>query len=206
MVNSDNFNIIAVQRHRFKTDGRGITTLIGLSGCPLKCKYCINKKVLEQKNPIKTKTVELLQEIMQDYCYFVATGGGVTFGGGEPLLHYNQIKEFIDILPKYISVNIETSLNIELVALESLINYIDNWIIDIKDINPVIYKKYTGVSNDLVIDNLKYIASKKYQDKCIIRIPLIPEYNCEADRKKSIEYVKKLGFNNIDIFKYVVRN
>lgn len=38
------FRIIIFNRHRFSTDGNGITTLIALAGCPLKCKYCINKK------------------------------------------------------------------------------------------------------------------------------------------------------------------
>lgn len=41
------FEILAINRHRFATDGKGITTLIGLARCPLRCKCCINNEILK---------------------------------------------------------------------------------------------------------------------------------------------------------------
>ena len=103
--------MITVNRHRFSTDEDGITTLIALAGCSLNCKYCINRKVLSTKNIKELTEQELLSNIIIDYCYFMATGGGITFGGGEPLLQSEMILKVLDILPPNIKVNIETSLN-----------------------------------------------------------------------------------------------
>ena len=199
-------NIININRHRLSVDGHGVTTLIILSGCPLRCEYCINKKALLR--PVKQmETSELLPDILIDYCYFVATDGGITFGGGEPLLQPDGIVEVINNLPPKVSVNIETSLNIPHYALGKLLstklgNDI-NWIIDIKTIDSKIYTDYTRLSNSQVINNLKVLASKGLQDRCIVRVPLIPGYNDEYDITKSIEFLNTLGYYNIDKFTYL---
>lgn len=202
-------SIIGINRHRLKTDGQGVTTLIALSSCQLNCEYCINKKQLQSTSTIYTAKA-LLDKVLIDYCYFVATGGGITFGGGEPLLQSQGIAEFIGQLPPNISINIETSLNV----LQSNINDIleagksgnipINWIIDVKDINPEIYKTYTKLNNTQVINNLGYIASKGLQDSCKIRIPLIPGYNTNSDILASKEYIEKLGYTNVELFEYTV--
>ena len=89
------FKVHTINRHRQEIDGKGITTLIGLAGCPLQCKYCINKEML-RTHPIKEYTEdELVSAVMIDWCYFIATGGGVTFGGGEPLLQSEMILKFM---------------------------------------------------------------------------------------------------------------
>ena len=199
-------NIITINRHRLSVDGHVITTLRILSGCPLRCEYCINKKAL-LKTAKQMETSELLRSILIDYCYFVATNGGITFGGGEPLLQPDGIVEVINNLPPKVAVNIETSLNIPHYALGKLLstklgNDI-NWIIDIKTIDSKIYTDYTGLSNSQVINNLKVLASKGLQDRCIIRVPLIPGYNDESDITKSIEFLNTLGYYNIDKFTYL---
>ena len=199
------FNVIGIERHRLTTDGNGVTTLVGLSGCPLKCEYCINKEVLAKKRPSKTNCMKLLENVIQDYCYFVATNGGITFGGGESLLHYQQIKEFIKILPPNISINVETSLNVDSIAVESLLDDVTEWIIDIKDINPIIYEKYTQLSQKKVIKNLSILEEHNLQNKCTIRVPLIPNYNTIEDREKSIDWLHQRGFNNLDVFDYVIK-
>ena len=86
---------IGIVRHRLATDGHGVTTLVAFHGCPLRCNYCLNPQCL---NPAMVwrdiTTSQLLDELMLDNLYFLATGGGVTFGGGEPLLHSEFIDEF----------------------------------------------------------------------------------------------------------------
>ena len=68
-------------------DGAGVSTLIAGAGCPLHCRWCINRELL-QSAPNKPVTAqELLERVKIDDLSFRATGGGVTFGGGEPLLH-----------------------------------------------------------------------------------------------------------------------
>ena len=57
----------------------------------------------------------------------------------------------------------------------------------------------------LVIKNLKFITSNKFEDKCVIRIPDIPGFTSKEEINKSISYIKNIGFNNLDVFKYIKR-
>lgn len=200
-----NFKIQTINRHRMTVDGEGVTTLIGLYGCPLQCKYCINQRVLKEA-PYKEYTKEeLLNVVMQDYCYFVATQGGITFGGGESLLHADAIRDFIGILPEHVNVNVETSLWVEQKSLEELLHLVHQFIIDVKTMNPLIYEAYTKQSNEKVIQNLNYIVKEQMQGKCKIRVPRIPEYNDEADITNSVSILKNMGFETIEVFDYIIK-
>lgn len=201
------FTVMSIIRHRLLTDGEGVTTLVGLSGCPLKCKYCINERQLhsDKEKFVVCSPIDLAANIMQDYCYFVASGGGVTFGGGESLLHAEAIHEIRKLLPEDVSINVETSLNVPREFLDIVIGDITEFIIDIKDADPNIYCAYTGVSAQKAYDNLKYLAQHNLQDKCKIRIPLIPDFNTKEDLLRTEMFVRSLGFDNTEIFDYVIR-
>ena len=86
--------------------------------------------------------------------------------------------------------------------MKSLIHTVDEWIIDIKDLNPEIYCHYTGTSNNAVIENLKLLADNGKSHCCTIRLPLIPGYNTEADIAKSETTLRKMGFDEFDHFEY----
>ena len=76
-------------------DGDGITTLVAFHGCTLRCKYCLNPQCLNEEFVCRVVTpTELYDEVSIDDLYFTATGGGVTFGGGEPLIRSSFIREF----------------------------------------------------------------------------------------------------------------
>lgn len=198
------FKVHTINRHRQETDGKGITTLIGLAGCPLQCEYCINKDVLGS-HPVEEYTeTELMSIIMIDWCYFIATGGGITFGGGEPLLQSEMILKLMDILPENIKVNIETSLNCDNEFVEHVIQYADEIYIDIKSMKEDIYKKYTGKSNKMTRKWLEYIVAHKLQNKCVIRIPRIFNYTSEEDVEYSVQCIRKMGFDRIDRLEYII--
>ena len=76
------------------------------------------------------------------------------------------------------------------------------WYIDIKDMNPEIYRKYTGKTNEKVISNLKKLISIVPDEKVCIRIPNIPNYNNENDIEKSISEIKNIGYNTFELFNY----
>ena len=80
------FPFLRMARHRLGIDGQGVTTLVAGASCPLHCKWCINKDILEKKEPEMISPEELYERVKGDDLYFQATGGGVTFGGGESLL------------------------------------------------------------------------------------------------------------------------
>lgn len=201
----DTFDIITIDRHRLDTDGKGVTTLVALSGCPLNCRYCINKDLLSGARVRKLTADELIQLIMQDYCYFIATGGGITFGGGEPLLHYEAITAFIGQVNGIFATTIETSLCLDVDVVE-LLKAASQFIIDIKSINNILYREYTGQDNNILLSNLEKISKAGLQHKCRIKIPGIMNYTVQADIDYSVNYVKDLGFENIDCFVYKIRD
>lgn len=208
--NSTEFYAIGINRLRMGTDGEGVTTLVGGYGCPLKCKYCLNNNCHDGDYKIYTFD-ELYELIKTDSLYFEATGGGVTFGGGEPLLQAEFIAGFVDFVKNNghnWRFTIETSLAVEWTKFVPLIGRIDSWIIDLKDSNEEIYRAYTGASGETARQNLKRLA-REYADECTpkirVKLPLIPNFNSKDDLEKSLEFVKSMGINNIDKLNYVIK-
>ncbi|WP_455079527.1 radical SAM protein [Prevotella melaninogenica] len=197
---------IAINRHRLTTDGEGVTTLVGFHGCPLHCEYCLNAQCLQADGVwCRLTPGELYSEVEIDDLYFVATGGGICFGGGEPLLRSDFIKAFAEIMNPEWKLTIETSLNVPLKNVKAIASLVQMWYVDIKDMNPDIYKAYGCKENKQVISNLQWLAANGYADKVIIRLPLIPEYNTDEDRQMSQQQLEKMGFTNFDKFNYIVR-
>ena len=197
---------IAINRHRLTTDGEGVTTLVGFHGCPLHCEYCLNAQCLQADGVwCRLTPGELYSEVEIDDLYFVATGGGICFGGGEPLLRSDFIKAFAEIMNPEWKLTIETSLNVPLENVKAIASLVQMWYVDIKDMNPDVYKAYGCKENKQVVSNLQWLAVNGYADKVIIRLPLIPEYNTDEDRQRSQQQLEKMGFTNFDKFNYIVR-
>lgn len=198
--------IIGIARHRLSTDSDGVTTLVAFHGCPLRCRYCLNPQSLGDGGRFREYSPEqLYAETRIDELYFIATNGGVTFGGGEPCLRSQFIREFRGLCGPEWRLNLETSLNVPTANIEALLSVVDTLIIDIKDMNPDIYRDYTEQSNALVLENLRLIADTGRQSDCIVRIPLIPGYNTDADRDASRKALEALGFTRFDLFTYQIR-
>lgn len=198
--------VFGIDRHRLFTDGEGVTTIVGTCGCPLQCKYCLNPqagnpKTLERAAYLSPK--ELYDRVKVDNLYFLATGGGIVFGGGEPLSHADFFGAFRECCTDAWVLTVETSLNVEPEMLKTAIPVIDNYIIDIKDINPDIYRSYTGKSNERVMQNLEYLLEYKSVDHIWIRVPKIPGYNTEENIKESVRYIENLGIRKIEVFPYI---
>ena len=197
---------IAINRHRLTTDGEGVTTLVGFHGCPLHCEYCLNAQCLQADGVwCRLTPGELYSEVEIDDLYFVATGGGICFGGGEPLLRSDFIKAFAEIMNPEWKLTIETSLNVPLENVKAIASLVQMWYVDIKDMNSDIYKAYGCKENKQVVSNLQWLAANGYADKVIIRLPLIPEYNTDEDRQQSQKELEEMGFTNFDKFNYIVR-
>ena len=199
--------LIGLSRHRIGVDGTGVTTLVAFHGCPLNCKYCLNPQALSPEGVWKRfSPEELFRAVSKDDLYFRATGGGVTFGGGEPLISYKEILLFSNICmshDKKWRINIETSLNVPKRLVEMMKGVVNHWIVDIKDMNPIIYKAYTGKDIGLVIDNLQYLT--KNNSKITVRVPHIPGFNTASDVEKSISSLQEMCITDIERFTYIVK-
>lgn len=196
---------IAVNRHRLATDGEGVTTLVAFYGCQLRCRYCLNPQCLQVDGVWRRLTPgELYSEVEIDDLYFIATGGGICFGGGEPLLYPDFIRTFSKLMNPEWKLTVETSLNVPPENIKTIATLVQMWYIDIKDFSPTIYNAYTGKDNTQVIRNLVWLAANGYADKVILRLPLIPDYNTEEDRLLSQQRLEALGFAHFDKFTYLV--
>ena len=196
--------LIGIKRLCMETDGHGITTLVAFHGCPLRCKYCLNPNCLKDNGVKMHLSIEEIMSIVKrDELYYIATNGGLTFGGGEPLLNYTAINSIMELGASRWHTTVETSLNVPQTFLESIVSYIDEFIVDIKDMNPIIYKSYTGKNNNKVIRNLRWLVNQGKSDRITVRVPLIENFNTNEDRKHSCLELKKMGLTRFDLFKYI---
>lgn len=197
--------LIAIARHRLTVDGGGVTTLVAFHGCPLRCAYCLNRQCWTPEGiQLWMTPKELVDELMKDNLYFLATGGGVCFGGGEPLLYSDFIVQFCQLCPKEWHIYLESSLNVPTERLEAVIPYINVYYIDVKDMNPDIYHRYTGGSTALMQQNLRLLADRHLQERIVLRLPLIKDYNTDGDRQSSRHQLEVMGYTRFDLFDYVV--
>lgn len=198
--------VIGINRHRLLTDGEGVTSLVGLSGCPLRCRYCLNSQCWFYDDAWRRYSPRELYDLLRcDDLYFRATGGGVTFGGGEPLLHVGFISRFREVCGDAWRISVETSLNVSSDDVVRIMSVADDLIVDVKDMNAGIYSDYTQVDNACVIENLRLLADSGWADRTIVRTPLIPSYNTASDVNESVRQLQSMGFKRIDRFKYLPR-
>jgi pyruvate formate lyase activating enzyme len=197
--------IFGIGRHRLTVDGEGVTTLVAFNGCPLRCKYCLNKASWEMENGRDYTPESLYEEVKIDQLYFLATHGGITFGGGEPLLQKDFIKEFRAICGPQWQIVAETSLHVPFETVQEMDEILDGYIVDIKDMNPEIYLAYTGKENPLVLKNLEWILRRGDAKRIKVRVPHIPEYNTDEDVTKSVEILKGMGVEEVEEFDYIIR-
>lgn len=195
--------VIACSRHRMQTDGKGITTLVCFHGCPLRCKWCINPFSYSPDTKRTEMTAqELFDKVRIDDLYFLATGGGITFGGGEPLLYAPFLQEFRRLCGDCWHLCAETSLAVPWENVAVAAECIDVFYVDCKDTDPEVYLKYTGRNNQLMIENLKKLLQLIGPQRIIVRVPLIPDYNTEKQRQKSRDFLFSMGIEQFDLFTY----
>ncbi len=207
---SETFAAFAVSRHRLQFDGAGVTTLVTGMGCPLKCRYCLNPICADPDYRPRRFTVEGLYETVEiDSLYFEATGGGVTFGGGEPLLQAAFIRDFSlyarerGALWRFAA---ETSLAVPEENLRLLLEpeiLIDEFIVDVKDMNAEIYRRYTEREPGRMRENLARLAAL-CPERITARVPLIPGYNTDEDCGRSEAELRGMGIASIDRFRYIL--
>ena len=179
------YPLLALARLRMGTDGEGITTLVAGAGCPLHCRWCINERLLREATAEQITAAQLLERVRIDDLYFRASGGGITFGGGEPLLHAEFLRQFRSLAPAQWKIRLETSLAVPAEKVLPAVEAADEFIVDCKDMNPEIYRRYTGGDQSLMVSNLRCLLHLIGAERILVRVPLIPNYNTAADQANS---------------------
>ncbi|MBQ8513163.1 MAG: radical SAM protein [Clostridia bacterium] len=200
------FPAAAVSRLRMATDGEGVTTLVCGMGCPLRCAYCINRFTWDENTKSERLTPqELYDRVKLDSLYFEATGGGVTFGGGEPLLYADFFPGFRALCGTKWKLYAETSLSVPEKNVRVAAEVMDGFIVDIKDTDPAVYRAYTGREVTTALDNLRLLVTLTDPANIRVRLPLIPDYNTDEHRNRSEAVLREIGITRIERFDYIVR-
>ena len=210
-------------KHYAIHDGTGIRQTIFFKGCALGCWWCHNpesrshepvtflkKEKIDGREVEVVETVgkeysvgELLEIIEKDRVFFEESGGGVTFSGGEPLQQYDFLLEVLkECKKKDIHTCLDTTGFVQRDKIEEVAQYTDLFLYDIKHMDSEQHRKYTGVSNEEILNNLRFLDS---MGKDIwIRYVLIPGINDdEGDLLKMLAFLKELKHKHmINILPY----
>jgi pyruvate formate lyase activating enzyme len=146
------------------------------------CGVCIDECYAEGLELIgKERTVaEVMAEIKADQTFYDKSSGGMTLSGGDPTMQHPFSLEILKRCKALgIHTALETSGHTSWKIWESFLPYLDLVLYDVKEIDSDLHKQWTGVSNDLILENLKRLTKRDVS--VIVRRPVIPGYNDSAD-------------------------
>jgi pyruvate formate lyase activating enzyme len=145
---------------------------------------------------------QVMQIVLKDEAFYKNSGGGITLSGGECL---SQSQFVIDLLKaakdKNLHTAIETSGYCQWDEFENVLEYVDLVLYDLKHVDDDIHKEYIGVSNAVILSNLKKIADS--EKDMIVRIPIIPTVNDdEASISQYIDLLKNHKTNAVHLLPF----
>lgn len=215
--------IFDIQRYSIH-DGRGIRTIVFLKGCVLRCRWCCNPE--SQSYEIETMQVrgrekiigrdvtvgEVLAEVEKDRAYYVRSGGGLTLSGGESTRQPAFAQALLLSAKKRgINTAMESMGCAPYEDIDSLLPYLDTYLMDIKHMNPHKHREYTGRDNILMLENARKVADSG-QTELVIRVPVVPGFNdtveeisdiaAFSDKLRGVERIHLLPYHRLGQDKY----
>lgn len=203
-MNSEN---VTGRIHSFESlgavDGPGIRFVVFMQGCHLKCKYCQNRDTWDINSGEQYTVKQVVEKIMRYKNYIVASNGGVTLSGGEPLLQQDfVISLFQELKKQNISTCLDTSGMFTITdKIKQIVDLTDIFLLDIKSINDETCKWLTGSSNSLELEFAKYINEKN--KRIWIRQVLVPGItDKKEDLLKLKDFLKTINVEKFEFLPY----
>ena len=207
--------IFDIQRYSIH-DGKGIRTIVFLKGCVLRCKWCCNPE--SQEFQVQTMMVqgkpkiigrdvtveEVMETVIKDEPYYRRSGGGLTLSGGESLCQAEFARGLLHAAKaRGMNTAMESMAGLPYEKIEMLLPYLDNYLMDIKQIDPEKHRQFTGRSNELMLENARKVAESG-MTRLDIRVPVIPTFNDKPEEIKAIaQFADKLpGVKKIHLLPY----
>ena len=177
--------IFDIQRNSF-VDGPGIRTTVFFKGCNLRCKWCHNPESQSLKPQIM---------FYADKCTGCGRCRGITAADTDFLCEIlKKCKE------SGIHTAVDTAGNVPWEQFEKILPFTDLFLYDVKAFSEELHKDGTGVSNKLILENLKRLSGRA---EIIIRVPIIGGYNNNIDELKDIaEFLKGIEFSKVELLPY----
>jgi len=205
-------------------DGPGIRTTVFLKGCPLSCRWCHNPESMSAAICSVAKTVrigdktftedetvgsemtveDVMKELRKEQVFMEESDGGVTFSGGEPLLQHAFLTEVLaSCQAEGMHTVVDTSGFAQWESLEKVARHTDLFLYDLKLMDDDLHKICTGVSNKLILENLRRLLDSG--KKVRIRLPMIPGITfTETNIRQTLEYLCSLSkpVEGVDLLPY----
>jgi len=177
-----------------------------------KCAEVCPTKAIEMSGK-EMSVAEIMDIIEKERVFFDQSGGGVTFSGGEPLVHKKLLIELLEECGKRrIHRAVDTAGNVSTETILEVARHTDLFLYDLKMMDSLLHQKWIKYGNELILHNLKILAATGV--RIIIRIPLIGEVN---DTGENIEHTARfiaglagdkkevhlLPYHNIAVNKYM---
>ncbi len=206
-------------KHYALHDGPGIRTTVFFKGCPLSCHWCHNPEGIDpQPQIMRRKTAsqkiqetvgytvsvdDLVRTIDKDVLFYDESGGGVTISGGEPLAQPHFLEAVLKACNRReIHTALDTSGFAPAAVVASILPWVQLVLFDLKIMDAVRHRQYTGVDNRPILENLVRMAASRVPLR--IRIPLIPGITDGKDNVAQIvRFVRDLdAVQGIDLLPY----
>ena len=203
---------------KFSThDGPGIRTIVFLKGCILRCRWCCNpesqsyriQRMKTGDGKIKivgydTTVGEVMKSVERDMPYYRRSGGGLTLSGGEALCQTEFVKGLLEEA-KAMGINtaVETTACLPFDdMIKPVLPLLDTVLLDIKHTNSLKHEEFTGMRNELILQNARKIAESGTH--LVIRVPTIPGFNDTEEEIRDIaRFAKSLpGVSEIHLLPY----
>ena len=174
---------------------------------PVRCRRCFScvercPTAALEKAGRKVKVEELFTELCRDRVFFEESGGGVTFSGGEPLLQVRFLARIMELLKgEGIHTVIDTSGQAAWESIEKVLPWTDLFLYDIKILDQEKSRKYTGVSGELIRNNLECLLAAGSNLR--VRIPVIPSINDTPENIAAIgQLLSSCGNPEVELLSY----
>jgi pyruvate formate lyase activating enzyme len=166
--------------------------------CPDVCPVCAREIIGSEMT-----VGEVMGEVEKDVIFYDQSGGGVTFSGGEPLMQPDFLLALLNQCRELnIHTAVDTSCYSESKIIELVVKKADLFLCDIKHMDNEMHRRFTGVENILILENIRRISQAG--KKIIIRIPIIPDFNDGPENiEETGEFTASLeGVGRIDILPF----
>ncbi|MBN1955324.1 MAG: glycyl-radical enzyme activating protein [Anaerolineae bacterium] len=173
-------------------------------GCIL-CGQCVDGCYAEARQMVgrEMSVQEVMAEVERDIAFYDESGGGVTFSGGEPLLQPTFLYALLQACQaKEIHTAVDTCGWADWAVLDCVRPHVDLFLYDLKLIDEVAHRRWTGRSNDRILDNLRRLSA--FGQRIILRVAIVPTINDDAQSVRQIgSFAAKLpGLERVDLLPY----
>lgn len=147
---------------------------------------------------------EVLAEIEKDRPFYRRSGGGVTVGGGEPLMQPEFVTALLQACQeRYLNTAIETTGFGSRRHLTEMLKHVDLAYFDLKHMDSAAHRQLTGVPNEPILDNLRAVFAGERSCDFILRVTVVPGLNdSEENIAATARFARELGCEQMEVLPY----